>query len=171
MNPGTPFPLITLRPALDAGNAWAALLLDAAPVLDNTALAQVLNELLLVESLAEVSCVVSADPRAIDPALAAELPRDRLILRFPVAQGSDAALAGHLAALRQAGFGLMVTGVPDPDAHLAPEITALAIPCPGNGMLTGLNGWPWVASVTGSRGANSSLRIGISTTSSARTPA
>lgn len=141
MNPGTPFPLITLRPALDAGNAWAALLLDAAPGLDNAALAQVLNELLLAETLAEVPCVVSADPHTIDPALAAELPRDRLILRFPVALGSDAALAGHLAALRQAGFGLMVTGVPDPDVQLASEITALAIPCPGSGMLPGLNGW------------------------------
>ena len=134
-------PLITLRPALDAGNAWAALLLDAEPVLDNAALAQVLNELLLAETLAEVSCVVSADPRAIEPALVAELPRDRLILRFPAALGSDAALAGHFAALRQAGFGLMVTGVPDPDAQLAPGVTALAIPCPGSMPPPGLNGW------------------------------
>lgn len=141
MNPENPFPLITLRPALDAGNVWAALLLDADPVLDQIALAKILNDLLLAETLAEVACVASVDPRVIDPALAIDLPHDRLILRFPVALGSDTVLWESLAALRQAGFGLMVTGVPEPAALLAPDITALAMPCPGSQPPAGLNGW------------------------------
>lgn len=141
MNPETTFPLITLRPALDAGNAWVALLLDAEPMLDNAALAKILNDLLLAETLAEVSCVATVDPRAIDPTLAADLPRDRLILRFPVAQGCDTMMWSSLTALRQAGFGLMVTGVPDEGALLAPDIMALAMSCPGNAPPPGLNSW------------------------------
>ncbi len=62
--------------------------------------------------LAEIPWVVRVDPLAIDPVLAADLPRERLILRFPLAQAGDPACAAALAALRQAGFGLMAGDLP-----------------------------------------------------------
>ncbi len=134
-------PLMTLQPAFNAGNAWAALLLDTAQPLDGAALAHVLREFELADTLAEIPCVVWADPLRIDPALAADLPRDRLILRFPLAQGVDPACREVLAALRKAGFGLMVTGMPDADALLAPEITALGIACPGKAAPESMISW------------------------------
>jgi c-di-GMP-related signal transduction protein len=112
MNTETTFPLITLQPAFDAGNAWVALLLDAERPLDDAALARVLKDYTLAEVLAEIPCVVQADLRHIAPALAAELPRDRLILRVPQAQASDPDCGPALAALRQAGFGLMTADLP-----------------------------------------------------------
>lgn len=124
MNTEAAFPLITLQPAFNAGNAWVALLLDADQPLDNAALAHVLRGFALVDMLAEIPCVVQADPRHIDPALAADLPRDRLILRFPPAQASDPDCGPALAALRQAGFGLMTADLP---ADWRTEMIATAI--------------------------------------------
>lgn len=134
-------PLMTLQPAFNAGNAWVALLLDTEQPLDNAALAHVLREFALADTLAEIPCVVSADPLCIDPALAASLPRDRLILRFPLGQGVDPASREALTALRKAGFGLMATGMPDEDAPLAPEITSLAIACPGKAAPESMISW------------------------------
>lgn len=141
MNTKTTFPLITLQPAFDSGNAWVALLLDAEQPLDNAGLAHVLEDFVLAETLAEIPCVVQADPLRIDPGLAADLPRDRLILRFPYEQGADPASREALAALRKAGFGLMASGMPTGDASLAPEISALAVPCPGNSAPESLIDW------------------------------
>jgi len=141
MNTQTALPLIALRPACNAGNAWVALLLEAARPLDNASLAHVLGDFALADVLAETPCVVEADPLGIDPGLAAELPRDRLILRFPVAQGVDPANRAALTALRKAGFGLMAAGMPAVDAQLAPEITALAVTCPGSSAPESLIGW------------------------------
>jgi hypothetical protein len=112
MNTEAHFPLITLQPAFNAGNAWVALLLDAERALDNAALAQVLRDFALTGILAEIPCVVQADPRDIDPALAAELPRDRLILRFPSALSADPANREILAALGRSGFGLINENLP-----------------------------------------------------------
>lgn len=134
-------PLMTLQPAYNAGNAWVALLLDAEQPLDNAALAHVLREFALVDALAEIPCVVTANPLGIDPELAADLPHDRLILRFPIAQGVDPACREALAVLRKAGFGLMAAGMPDADAPLAPEITSLAVACPGKAAPENLIGW------------------------------
>lgn len=141
MNTETNFPLITLQPAFNAGNAWVALLLDAERPLDNAALAHVLKDFALADTLAEIPCVAQVDPLDVDPALASELPRDRLILRFPLATGVDPASREALAALRKAGFGLMASGVPASDAQLAPEISALAVTCPGSSAPEGLIDW------------------------------
>lgn len=112
MNSDAKFPLIALQPACNADHVWVALLLDADRPLDNAALAQLLGDCALAELLAETPCVVQADPLALDPALAANLPRERLILRFPLAQAGDSARGPALAALRQAGFGLMTGDLP-----------------------------------------------------------
>jgi hypothetical protein len=112
MNSDAKFPLIALQPACNEAQAWVALLLDADRPLDNAALAQVLEDFTLAEILVEIPCVVQVDPLAIDPALAAGLPHDRLILRFPLAQANDPACGPALAALRQAGFGLMTADLP-----------------------------------------------------------
>ncbi|MFN3400005.1 MAG: EAL and HDOD domain-containing protein [Ferrovibrio sp.] len=72
------------------------------------------------------------EPLSLDPALAAGLPRDRLILFFPWEVGAEAANRATLQALHKAGFGLMAAGLPAEGAELAPEITALAIACPGS---------------------------------------
>lgn len=135
------FPLITLQPAFNAGKAWVALLLDGERPLDNAALTRVLVDFALAETLAEIPCVAHVDPLRIDPGLAAQLPRDRLILRFPFALGTDPDSREALAALRKAGFGLMATGVPASDALLAPEISALAITCPGGSVPASLMDW------------------------------
>ena len=134
-------PLMTLQPAFNAGNAWVALLLDSEQPLDSTALAHVLKAFALAETLAEIPCVVTADPLSIDPALAADLPHDRLILRFPLAQGVDPACREALSALRKAGFGLMAAGMPGDDAALAPEISSLAVACPGKTAPESLVNW------------------------------
>lgn len=112
MNTQANLPLITLRPACNAANAWVALLLEAARPLDNASLARVLGDFALADTLAEIPCVVEADPLGIDPGLAAELPRDRLTLRFPLTQGADPANQAVLMALRNAGFGLMTGDLP-----------------------------------------------------------
>lgn len=141
MNTQTTLPLIALRPACNAGNAWVALLLEAERPLDNASLAHVLGDFALADTLAEIPCVVEADPLGIDPGLAAELPRDRLILRFPLAQGTDPANRAVLTALRKAGFSLMAAGMPAVGAQLAPEITALAVTCPGSSAPESLINW------------------------------
>lgn len=112
MNSDVKLPLIALQPACDASHAWVALLLDADRPLDDASLALVLEDFALAEMLGEIPCVVQVDPLAIDPALAAGLPRDRLILRFPLAQAGDPAQGHALATLRQAGFGLMTGDLP-----------------------------------------------------------
>jgi hypothetical protein len=112
MNSDAKLPLIALRPACNAAHAWVALLLEAEPPLDNAALEHVLEHSALAAILADIPCIVPADPLAIDPALAAGLPRERLILRFPPAQAGAPARDRALAALRQAGFGLMAGDLP-----------------------------------------------------------
>lgn len=112
MNSDITFPLVAVQPACNASHAWVAVLLDADRPLDNAALARLLGDFGLAGVLAEIPWVVRVDPLAIDPALAAELPRDRLILRFSLAQANDPACGRALAALRQAGFGLMTEQLP-----------------------------------------------------------
>ncbi|MHB1428020.1 MAG: EAL and HDOD domain-containing protein [Rhodocyclaceae bacterium] len=112
MNSDAKIPLIALQPACNEAHGWVALLLDADRPLDNAALAQLLGEFALAEILTEIPCIVQADPLAIDPALAIDLPRERLILRFALAQAGDSARGPALAALRQAGFGLMTGDLP-----------------------------------------------------------
>jgi hypothetical protein len=112
MNTETTFPLITLQPAFNAGNAWVALLLDAERPFDNAALAHVLKDFALAETLAEIPCVAQVNPLDVDPALAAELPRDRLILRFSSALSADPVNREILTALGKAGFGLMNENLP-----------------------------------------------------------
>ncbi|MDP1651933.1 MAG: HDOD domain-containing protein [Rhodocyclaceae bacterium] len=135
------FPLITLQPALNSGNAWVALLLEGDHPLDGAMLARVLNGGGLAEVLDTVACIVLADPERIDPGLAAGWPRDRVVLRFPVAVGSDPARHESLAALRDAGFALMVTGFPAAGETLFSGIASLAIPCPGSHIPIGLGDW------------------------------
>lgn len=135
------FPLITLQPALNAGNLWVALLLEGDRPLDGAVLARVLNDCALAEVLDTVACVALADPERIDPGLAAGWPRERVVLRFPLAVGCDPSRHGLLTSLREAGFGLMVTGFPDEGATLHPGISSLAIACPGNSVPRGLGDW------------------------------
>lgn len=135
------FPLITLQPALNAGNLWVALLLEGESPLEGAMLARVLNDGRLALVLETVACVVLADPERIDPGLAASWPRDRVVLRFPADLGCDPTRHGLLASLREAGFGLMVTGIPDTGATLFPGIASLAIACPGRNVPRGLGDW------------------------------
>lgn len=136
-----PFPLITIQPAVDFNNAWVALLLEGEQPLDGAALAHLLHECKLAEVLAALACVATVDPARIDPALAAGLPRDRMVLAIPAATGSDPACHPTLAALRAAGFALMAVGFPAADAPLFPGIASLAVTCPGFGMPPGFAEW------------------------------
>ena len=135
------FPLITLQPASNAGNLWVALLLEGDRPLDGAVLARVLNDCALAEVLDTVACVALADPERIDPGLAAGWPRDRVVLRFPLAVGSDPARHELLASLRDAGFGLMATGFPEAGTTLHPGIASLALTCPGSSAPPGLGDW------------------------------
>lgn len=135
------FPLITLQPVCDFSNAWAALLLEGETPLDNAALVRVLHGFGLSEALGVLPCVAWVDPAAIDPALAAGLPRESVVLRFPVATAADAAQRQALDALHAAGFRLMASGFPSVGAELAPGITALAVACPGHAMPAGFGDW------------------------------
>lgn len=141
MNTATQFPLITLQPAVDSRNAWAALLLEGSAPFDSQALSRILVDHGLVEALTTLPCVAPVDPAAIDPELAGHLPAGRFILRISVATASDPDAHGRLAALRQAGFGLMATGFPPADACLFPGITSLAVACPGHAMPAGFGDW------------------------------
>lgn len=136
-----PFPLITIQPAVDFNNAWVALLLEGERPLDGAALAHLLHECHLAEVLDALLCVVTVDPARIDPALAAGLPRDRMVLAIPAATGSDPACHPALAALQAAGFALMAVGFPAADAPLFPGIASLAVACPGFGMPAGFAEW------------------------------
>lgn len=132
MNPTTHFPLIALEPVFGARHGWAALRLKTAHPFDNGGLERLIEECALAGLLVDLPCIVPADPLQIDPALAAELPRDRLILFFPWEMGADAGHRETLRALHKAGFGLMTFGLPAEGAELAPEIGALAVACPGS---------------------------------------
>lgn len=135
------FPLITLQPASDFNNAWVALLLEADAPLDGRVLARLLNDHALREVLDSIACVAAVDPLHIDAALAAGLPAHRLILRFPVALATDPAQHATLAALHQAGFGLMASGFPSAGAALCPEIVSLAVACRGHSAPAGFGDW------------------------------
>lgn len=141
MSAAPAFPLITLQPATDARQTWAALLLEGLPALDSAAVARVLQGYRLAEVLDLLPCVVAADPAAIDPALGAELPAGRVILRFPVAFADDPVRREALARLSAAGFGLMVTGAPAAGTELPPGITSLAVACPGQALPGGVGAW------------------------------
>lgn len=135
------FPLITLQPALNSGNVWVALLLEGDRPLDGASLTRVLNDCALAEVLDTIPCVVLADPGLIDAGLAAGWPRDRVVLRFPLAVGTDPDRHELLASLRNAGFALMVTGFPAAGATLFPGIASLAITCPGSSIPLGMGDW------------------------------
>jgi EAL and modified HD-GYP domain-containing signal transduction protein len=141
MNGSSSFPLITLRPAVDFRNAWIALLLESDAPLDSGMLERVLFEAGLAETLDILPCTAPADPAAIDAALGARLPPGRLVLRVPVAIAADPAWHAQLAALQEAGFGLMATGFPAADALLFPGIASLAVACPGHAMPQGFGDW------------------------------
>lgn len=136
------FPLITLHPAADFGNAWVALLLEADTPLDNAALAHLLNDCGLADVLGHVACVVDTDaPEEIDLALVSGLPPGRLVLRLPVAVAVDPARHAPLAALHAAGFHLMVDGFPEAGATLSPAVESLAASCPGDRPPAGFGDW------------------------------
>jgi EAL and modified HD-GYP domain-containing signal transduction protein len=135
-------PLITLHPAADFNNVWVALLLEAAPPLDNAALARLLNDYGLADILGSVACVVDTDaPEGIDPGLVAGIPPGRMVLRLPVAVAVDPARHAALAVLHAAGFHLMVSGFPAADATLSPAVESLAVSCPGNAPPAGFGDW------------------------------
>jgi hypothetical protein len=83
MNAPHVFPLIALQPVHDVRHAWVALqVVDERPC-DGATLQRLLEDRALAGVLDILPCIVPADPFTIDPALAKELPRDRLILSFP----------------------------------------------------------------------------------------
>lgn len=132
MSPATPVPLIALQPVFDARHAWAALRLTAERPLATAGLQWLLGDCALAGVLEALPCIVPADLPNIDPALAADLPRQRLILFFPWEQGAAAANRETLQVLHKAGFGLMASGLPPEGVGLAPEIGAVAVACPGS---------------------------------------
>lgn len=134
-------PLITLQPVVDSGNSWVAMLLEADFPLDGLALDALLEKAELAEICSAIPCVASVDPRRIDPALAARLPPDRLVLRFPLAFATEPTNHALLADLRSAGFRLMVDGFPAADAPLSPAVESLAVACPGHALPAGFGDW------------------------------
>jgi c-di-GMP phosphodiesterase len=141
MNSSDTLPLLTLQPVADFHHAWVALLLESTAPLDGDTLARLLADCALHELLGTVACIVPADPLAIDPALAADLPPHRLILRFPVQTATDPACHAALTTLHNAGFGLMATGFPGVDAPWCAAITSLAVTCPGRNLSADAGDW------------------------------
>lgn len=133
MNAEPRFPLIALRPVYNTAGAWAALLLETDCTLDSPLLERVLFDAGLAGLLAETPCVVTAVSLRIDPVLAADLPRERLILRVVPAPGADVAGRAALLALSEAGFGLTSEGLP-PEWRATPT----AIPVRGDPTARGL---------------------------------
>lgn len=134
-------PLISLQPAIDFNSKWVALLLDSLEPLDGEALASLLAQPGCKDILATLPCVSAATPEGIDPAIAADLPAGRFILRIPVATAVDTAAHAQLSRLQTAGFGLMAAGFPPAGASLFPGIASLAVTCPGHAMPAGFGDW------------------------------
>ncbi|MEW6163663.1 MAG: HDOD domain-containing protein [Pseudomonadota bacterium] len=134
-------PLITLQPVANFDNAWVALLLEGEPTLDGVALERLLKEFGLAEICGTLACVASVDPASVDPALGAELPPGRLILRFPVTMAVDPGRHAMLDALHAAHMSLMATGFPPADAVLPAGVESLAVTCPGQKMPAGFADW------------------------------
>jgi len=132
MNAPHVFPLIALQPVHDARHAWVALQVVAERPCDGATLQRLLEDHALAGVLDILPCIVPADPLTIDPALAKGLPRDRLILSFPWQTGAQSEQRETLRALSEAGFALMASGLPTEGVTLAPEIRAIAVPCPGS---------------------------------------
>lgn len=144
MNTSDSPPLITLQPVSDLKNVWVAVLLDGEAPLGETDLARILKMPALRETLESVPCVVSVDLSQVTPALANELTPElvnRLVLRFPFPVGQDSAQHEKLAALRDAGFKLMASGLPAGSGALFPGITALSLDCPDNNLPAGYGDW------------------------------
>jgi EAL and modified HD-GYP domain-containing signal transduction protein len=141
MNPSEAFPLIALQPVSDAGNAWVAMLLDADRSLDTSALTALLENSGLAGICATLPCVVPVVPAACVPFYPGDLPPDRLVLRMPVEHAADSANHARLAALRMAGFRLMVAGFPPAGATLSPDVESIAVTCPGQAMPVGAADW------------------------------
>ncbi len=132
-----PFPLVTLQPVSDGRNAWAALMLDAAPA-DAGAIARVFGEFGLAEALGPLQCVVAVPDLA---AVADDLPASRIVLRLPAALCCDAAQFDALRALRDKGYRLMMNGLPGIGQTLSDSVQGLAMDCPGHGIPVGLGAW------------------------------
>jgi EAL and modified HD-GYP domain-containing signal transduction protein len=141
MSAESPLPLINLRPAVDAKNAWTALLLEGDGTFDEAALGRLLGEFALGGVLDALPCVVPVDPRLIEPAIAENLPPGRLVLRVPGAIAVDPAAGERLGALQEAGCTLMGEGYPEPGSTLFPGIHSLAVTCPGHAMPAACAGW------------------------------
>lgn len=135
------FPLMTLRPAADAGNAWVAMLLDADRPLDGSVLTDLLETGGLADVCATLPCVIDAAAETCRPAYPEGIPAERIVLRMPVAHAVDPAIAALLADLRAAGFRLMATGFPPAGAMLSPAVESLAVTCPGQTMPAGAADW------------------------------
>ncbi len=107
-------PLITLQPALNSGNVWAALLLAGERPLDGALLARVLNDGGLAEVLDAVVCIALVDPAQTDSALLETWPAGRVELRYAAPESVDTAWQELVAALSAAGL------------KLAPELSVTA---------------------------------------------
>ncbi len=132
MNESDTFPLLALEPVHDARHTWVALHWLATRPFDSAVLERLLVDCSLAGILDTLPCIVPANPLAIDASLANRLPAGRLILTFPWQIGAESKHHEALRALTKAGFGLMASGLPAQGSQLAPEIKAIAVPCPGS---------------------------------------
>lgn len=134
----TSFPLVTLQPVLNTRNAWAALLLEAAPGCEGATLARIFGELGLGEALGSLSCIVA------QPDLGADLdglPAEKIVLQLPLAYCCDRASDEAIDASQRKGFRVMMDGVPAEEQVPAAAVSALALPCTGWQLPPGTSAW------------------------------
>ncbi len=124
-------PLISWHPVSDTRHAWVALL--AAPESETSiaAFARLCRETDFFAATGDLSCILPlVDLAQLDgaqlPALMTQFDVQRMILRLPLALCLAPAAAETLGPWQQAGFRLMVDGLPGA-ATLPASITALAV--------------------------------------------
>ena len=127
------YPLSTLHPVADGKHRWSGLLVQCNGDGDHgrhdlAALVQLFGEFGLFESLGNLPCVMPLrHPGLLDDELAESLPAERVALRIPAAQITDAANAAVLDALRGKGFRLIVDGLPAAGTKLPESAQSIAV--------------------------------------------
>lgn len=123
--------MMFLQPVTDVKDTWAALALHLPRGGEHDSqvlLSSVLNDLRLAEALGRLFCIIRVDQIAgFDLPVVHGLRFGQIILRIPVAQCVDPALARDFARLKKEGFAFMADGAVSGGDILNEHVTMFAL--------------------------------------------
>ena len=126
MSDSHPFPLVELRAVADVNHDWVALSVRLAQPSD---LARVFGTPDLLAAIAPLDCILFLHSPILDSTTLAMLARERLVLLVPTASLSDDAAAKAAIALQEAGYRVLLDGIPAEGAPPPATLRAVSSGC------------------------------------------